>query len=128
MNNHLRTKGDMNIKELEDLKNELLTDKSLEVPADKIIEQIKIIEKGIPYLKLVRPCVIGDGVKVVAADEQEFYITMFNSALDEGRVVKFVPGKLTLRRLSSLQVMKMKIVKQLSNSLKIFITLHSLMN
>ncbi|MCW8803861.1 MAG: DUF4301 family protein, partial [Ignavibacteriaceae bacterium] len=82
----------MNIKELEDLKNELLADKSLEVPADKIIEQIKIFEKGIPFLKLLRPCIIGDGVKVVTEDEQEIYIKMFNSALDKGRVVKFVPA------------------------------------
>jgi hypothetical protein len=82
----------MNIKELEDLKNELLADKSLEVPVNKIIEQIKIFEKGIPYLKLFRPCVIGDGVKVVTEDEQEIYIKKFNSALDEVRVVKFVPA------------------------------------
>lgn len=82
----------MNIKELEDLKNELLADKSLEVPADKIIEQTKIFNKGIPYLKLIRPCVICDGVKVVTENEQEIYIKKFNSALDEGRVVKFVPA------------------------------------
>ncbi len=82
----------MNIKEIEDLKKELLADKSLEVPADKIIAQIKIFERGIPFLKLLRPCIIGDGVKVVTRDEQEIYIKMFNSALDEGRVIKFVPA------------------------------------
>lgn len=82
----------MNIKEMEDLKKEILADKSIEVPADKIIEQIKIFKKGIPYLKLDRACVIGDGVKVIKADEQEIYIKILNSALDEGRVVKFVPA------------------------------------
>lgn len=82
----------MNIKELKELKSELLAERVLERSADKIIEQIKIFEKGIPYLKLVRPCVIGDGVKVVTDEEQEIYIKIFNSAIDEGRVVKFVPA------------------------------------
>jgi len=82
----------MNSNELENLKSELYADKNLEVPVDNIIEQIKIFEKGIPFLKLIKPCVIGDGVKVIEKDEQEIYIRMFNLALDEGRVIKFVPA------------------------------------
>jgi hypothetical protein len=82
----------MNIKELDKLKNELLTEKNLKVPADQIIEQIKIFERGIPYLKLIKPCVIGNGVKVIPETKQVGYIKIFNSALDEGRVIKFVPA------------------------------------
>jgi hypothetical protein len=82
----------MNSNELENLKNELYADKNLGVPADKIIEQIKIFEMGIPYLKLLKPCIIGDGVKVIENDEQEVYIRMFILALEEGRVIKFVPA------------------------------------
>ena len=78
--------------ELELLKNELLAEDSLELSADQIIEQIKIFEKGIPYLKLIKPCVIGNGVKVIPETEQIDYIKLFNSALDEGRVIKFVPA------------------------------------
>jgi len=82
----------MNINELDNLKNELQTDKNLDVPANKITEQVKIFERGIPFLKLLRPCIIGDGVKVLAKNEQERYIKIYYSALDENRVVKFVPA------------------------------------
>jgi Domain of unknown function (DUF4301) len=82
----------MNNKEYEFLKKELLAEEGLELSADQIIEQIKIFEKGIPYLKLIKPCVIGNGVKVIPETEQISFIKMFNSALDEGRVIKFVPA------------------------------------
>ena len=82
----------MNNKEIDFLKNELLAEDALELSADQIIEQIKIFEKGIAYLKLIKPCVIGNGVKVIPESGRLDYIKMFNSALDEGRVVKFVPA------------------------------------
>ncbi len=58
----------------------------------KYVEQIKIFEKGIPFLKLIKPCTIGDGVKVIPEADQEEYINIFSSALDEGRMIKFVPA------------------------------------
>jgi len=82
----------MKINELDNLKTELLTDENLDVPADKIIEQIKIFEKGIPFLKLLKPCIISDGVKIISETEQNHYTEIFLKALDEGRVVKFVPA------------------------------------
>ncbi len=82
----------MNNKELEDLKKVILAEPELLLSQDEIIEQIKIFEKGIPFLRLVRPCKIGDGVKVITKVDQEEYIKIFSSALDEGRVIKFVPA------------------------------------
>jgi hypothetical protein len=82
----------MNTKELESLKNELLAEEGLILSADKIIEQIKIFKRGIPFVRLLRPCVIGDGVKVISKAEQESYINKYFSALNEGRVIKFVPA------------------------------------
>lgn len=78
--------------ELFNLRNELLKEKNLDLPVDKIIEQIKIFEKGISYLKLVKPCTIGDGIKIIPDNEQNHYINLFKSALDEGRIIKFVPA------------------------------------
>lgn len=66
---------------------------NIEVPFDIILDQIKTFEDGIPYLKLVRPCSIGDGIHVV--DEEEDYddlISAFNEAVEEGRITKFVPA------------------------------------
>jgi len=82
----------MNNKEFEVLKKELSVETELLISPDEIIEQIKIFEKGIPFLKLVRPCTIGDGVKVIAKVDQDEYIKIFSAALDEGRVIKFVPA------------------------------------
>lgn len=78
--------------EIENLKEELLKEQHLEIPVEKIIAQIKIFEKGIPYLKLVKPCTVGDGIKIISANEQEKYISIFNSALEKGRIIKFVPA------------------------------------
>ncbi|NWG28596.1 MAG: DUF4301 family protein [Ignavibacteriaceae bacterium] len=78
--------------EIENLKEELLKEQHLEIPVEKILAQIKIFEKGIPYLKLVKPCTVGDGIKIISANEQQKYINIFHSALEEGRIIKFVPA------------------------------------
>jgi Domain of unknown function (DUF4301) len=82
----------MNIKELETLKNELRAENGIELSTDKVIEQIKFFENGMPFLKILRPCIIGDGLKVITKDGQESYIKIYFSALNEGRVIKFVPS------------------------------------
>ncbi|MDH3267439.1 MAG: DUF4301 family protein [Ignavibacteria bacterium] len=82
----------MNNKEFEELKKELSAETELLLSPDEIIEQIKIFEKGVPFLKLVKPCTIGEGVKVITEAEKEDYIKIYLTALDEGRVIKFVPA------------------------------------
>ena len=82
----------MDKKEIQELENRLLNEKNLDLPIEIIINQIEVFKKGIPYLKLVKPCIIGDGIKVIPGDEQEGYIKLFLSALDERRTMKFVPA------------------------------------
>jgi len=82
----------MTEKEFDTLKNELIAEVELPISAEKIIEQIKIFEKGIPFLKLSKPCTIGDGVKAISETDQNHFTEIFLKALDEGRVVKFVPA------------------------------------
>lgn len=82
----------MQLKENQDLRNELSLEKKLDIPIDSILEQVEIFKKGIPSLKLFKPCIIGDGVKVFNDSEKEKYIRKFQSSLDEGRVIKFVPA------------------------------------
>ena len=80
--------------EVKELKSEFDKNKrSIEVPLDKVIEQIKIFEKGIPHLKLLRPCTVGDGIKVI--DEKMEYkglVSLLSDAVEEGRISKFVPA------------------------------------
>lgn len=78
--------------EIENLKGELLKEQYLEIPVEKVITQIEIFEKGVPFLKLIKPCTIGDGIKIISANEQQKYIDIFDSALEEGRIIKFVPA------------------------------------
>ena len=82
----------MNQKERQELEKELLNEENLSLPIDVIIDQIGIFEKGIPHLKLLKPCLIGDGIKVIPENEQKKYIKLFLNALDEGRAIKFVPA------------------------------------
>ena len=82
----------MNSKELEELKKELSEKDDLVRSPEKIIQQIKTFETGISPLKLVRPCTIGDGIKTISENEKEYFIKIFQTALDDGRVIKFVPA------------------------------------
>jgi hypothetical protein len=71
---------------------ELQEEKNLPLPTHTIIEQIEIFERGIPFLKLYKPCIIGDGIKVISENEQSEFIRIYSNALEEGRVIKFVPA------------------------------------
>jgi len=76
----------------EELKKVLSVENDLSLPMGEIIEQLKIFEKGIPPLKLLRPCTIGDGIKLIPEIEMDNYINIFAKAVNEGKVLKFVPA------------------------------------
>jgi hypothetical protein len=82
----------MNEKAKKELKNELLKEDNLPLPVDEIIDQIKIFNREIPYIKLSKPCLINDGIKVISEKEQIEYTDLFLQALDDNRVIKFVPA------------------------------------
>lgn len=82
----------MKKEELLELKNELADDEELAIPIDTILKQIEIFEKGVPFLKLARPCTINDGIKIISESEKKNFIRIFNGVLDRGRVLKFVPA------------------------------------
>ncbi|MCW9095478.1 MAG: DUF4301 family protein, partial [Ignavibacteriaceae bacterium] len=82
----------MDLEERKELERELLNEENLHLPIKTIIDQVEIFEKRIPYLKLLKPCLIGDGIKTITESEQRDYINLFLRALDEGRTIKFVPA------------------------------------
>jgi len=82
----------MNNIEIEKLKTELSEKTDLMLSPDEVIDQIKTFNKGIPPLKLVKPCTVGDGIKRIPEDQHKHYISKFTSALNKGRVIKFVPA------------------------------------
>lgn len=82
----------MSTDELLKLKKELKKYKLLPLPAEEIIEQVKIFEKGIPFVKVNRPCTIGDGIKKLPAEKQNYYLKLYAENIDKKNVIKFVPA------------------------------------
>lgn len=83
----------MTDKQIEQLRDDYEKQKDrINTPFEKIIEQIETFEKGIPYLKLVRPCTKGDGITVIDEDLFEEFISYYKLAIDAGRITKFVPA------------------------------------
>ena len=82
----------MNLEERKELERELLNEENLHLPIKTIIDQVEIFEKRIPYLKLLKPCLIDDGIKVIHEDEQIYYTNLYLDALDDGRAIKLVPA------------------------------------
>ena len=84
----------MNKDEIEQLKKDYEKGKeNIEIPFEKIVNQVETFEKGIPFLKLVRPCTISEGLHVI--DEEEDYedlISTFQEAIENERIIKFVPA------------------------------------
>ena len=83
----------MTEKQIKQLHNDYEKGKDkIATPFEKIIEQIESFEKGIPYLKLIRPCTKGDGIMVIDEDLFDEFISEYQLAVDAGRITKFVPA------------------------------------
>ena len=75
------------------LENELKSEQGkLEIPVETIIEQIETFKKGILYVRIVRACTIGDGIRIIPEEHYNKYFDLFQSAVDNERIIKFVPA------------------------------------
>ncbi|NLA74430.1 MAG: DUF4301 family protein, partial [Deltaproteobacteria bacterium] len=59
---------------------------------EKVISQIDIFKKGIPFTKILRPCTINDGITALDSKETDHYIGVLDDARKQGRCMKFVPA------------------------------------
>ncbi len=64
----------------------------LDIPVETIIEQVETFEKGIPPVRIVRACTIGDGIRIIPEEKYSNYIEFFQNAADNERIIKFVPA------------------------------------
>jgi len=76
----------------------ILTDKDKEqlkklgIKEEQILWQIEMFRKGTPYVNLVRPCTVGDGI-VSLSDEEAKELAKFYEKNSEGlKKIKFVPA------------------------------------
>jgi hypothetical protein len=58
----------------------------------KVISQIETLKKGIPFIKLERPCTIGDGITVIEEQDLHSLEEVYLKAALSGRVMKFIPA------------------------------------
>jgi hypothetical protein len=58
----------------------------------KVSSQLERFKKGFPYLKLNRPCTLGDGIHVLETSETEALIRAHTKSAMAGRTMKFVPA------------------------------------
>ncbi len=64
----------------------------LDIPVETIIKQIETFERGIPPVKIIRACTIGDGIRIIPEEQYNSYFDLFQNAVDSERVIKFVPA------------------------------------
>ncbi len=65
---------------------------SFDVPFEKLIRQIEIFEKRVPYIHLKKPAVVGDGILKLSKDESEKFRKSGEDEIAKGRAIKFVPA------------------------------------
>lgn len=62
------------------------------VPEEKLLAQLEIFRRGMPFLRLNRPCTPGDGIAVLAGERFGGLLARYEAAAGAGRLAKFVPA------------------------------------
>ncbi|MEM9078415.1 MAG: DUF4301 family protein [Bacteroidota bacterium] len=62
------------------------------ISQEKVLGQIKTFEEGIPFVKLKKAAVVGDGVLRFSENEQENLVRYFEEAPTDLNLLKFVPA------------------------------------
>jgi hypothetical protein len=62
------------------------------IAPETALAQIETFKKGIPSLRLKRPCTPGDGILEIPEDQHSTLRRRFRTAAAQGRVMKFVPA------------------------------------
>ena len=65
---------------------------ALKMTEQQVISQIELLKKGVPYLKLDRPCTVGDGIRSVSKEELKELSKIFDECGKERELLKFVPA------------------------------------
>jgi len=73
-------------------KDDIKQIESIGLTESRVYDQIKLFKKGTPYLKLVRPCAVGDGIVRLSGEALEKNIAIFEKEAPNMRLTKFVPA------------------------------------
>lgn len=78
-----------NFREVESKLQDIISDS---VSAKVLAEQFTRLKEGFKPTKLNRPCTIKDGISVIHQEDRNGLLSVFNDALNHGRITKFVPA------------------------------------
>jgi len=59
---------------------------------EQIRNQLALFEQGTPYIKLVKPCIVGDGIKKLSNDTISRSIKLYEKMAIKHNLLKFVPA------------------------------------
>jgi hypothetical protein len=65
---------------------------SLGITENQIEEQVNNFKKGFPFVELVKPATIGDGIFVASDNDIAEWTNIYNEFSSKYKVVKFVPA------------------------------------
>jgi hypothetical protein len=66
--------------------------KALDISEAQVKAQIALFRKSSTFMRLQRPCILGDGVRRIESAERESYLDLHEQAAKKGRFLKFVPA------------------------------------
>lgn len=73
----------------------------LGISPDKIDQYLQRFRDGFPFTRLIRPCTPGDGIKQIVPAEEVRFLKNYQSAVQNGRLLKFVPASGAATRMFS---------------------------
>lgn len=62
------------------------------ISKEQVLAQIESFRKGFPFINLVRPCTVGDGLTTIDSSEFDSLIALYEHAAAAGRLMKLVPA------------------------------------
>ncbi len=65
---------------------------SFDIPIEKLFRQIEIFEKGVSFIHLKKPALVGDGILKLSETEAEKFRKIGEAEIANGRATKFVPA------------------------------------
>ena len=83
---------------------------------EQVLDQIIKFKKGMPFTKIVKPCVVNDGISFLDDNELEKYIQVFRDAQSSGRCMKFVPASGAASRMFKLLLGAYNVINENSYS------------
>ncbi len=66
--------------------------KALSLEPSDVHRQLEIYCRGSQFIKLIRPCNSGDGIRTYTAAERRYFITLYDREAQKHRILKFVPA------------------------------------